>query len=332
MIDDPRLMELFYPFNRSVGLYRSPIQTYEQFREYIDRNNGIRDCFASVYSSDGYIDKIFFDIDSKTHFSSVRDSAVMLYQHLTSKGYRCIPVFSGRKGFHIHLLLKREQYDSQAKAKSLLKSASISIIADAFGIEVSKLLNGELSRYVDPTTIGDVSRIMRIPNTLRPPQNDLWCVPLPESFPSMSESELTKYAKEPHILDYTNQERPRLKDLASSVIDKIDIKEQHKAFVNPGVACDALVVDDVVKHVVRPCLYNRIHDANPSHTVRLAMSADMLNLGYSQEQVVDYFSRLGWVDFNRRRTADAVKQCSGLNSYSCKTLRLNNIPKVCCLG
>jgi len=330
MIDDPLLMELFYPFKRTVGLYRSPVSSYSQFKDYVDRNNGIRDCFCSVYPSNLVVDKIFIDIDNKTHPKDVVDVAARLFESILYKGVRVVPTFSGRKGFHIIIRTEKLSPQDCPNLKGVLKAASVVLIASAMGEDPKDLARGGLSSYVDPRTIGDLQRIMRIPNTLRPPDNKLWCVPLPTCFPSMSIDDILEYASEPHIQSYPETRLANLVELAKPIISEfpdIAVAPYTTPVVDVG---EGLLSASVIRKLMRPCLWNRINDPNPSHDVRLAATADLLNLGYSPDQLVEFYSRLGWVDFSHELTAKAVKRCVNLHPYSCKTLRFKGIPKVCC--
>ena len=114
---DQNTLLLFSPFHRNVGNpYQSEIQNQKDFEDFIIRNNGINDCSASVYSQDSTIDKIWFDFDGV----GAIDEARRLYKFLCGMGCKVLPIISGRKGIHLHLLLSSNIKVDSEIAKEVL--------------------------------------------------------------------------------------------------------------------------------------------------------------------------------------------------------------------
>lgn len=345
MIADPNILELFFPFEREVGLYRAPIHSYEEFTKYIDQNNGIHDCVVSLYPRSGAINKIVFDIDSKRHPGKALETACRLYLHFSEQGYRVFPVFSGRKGYHLHFMAVSVIPESVPKGKALLKASSTMLLSKAFAEDPHQLLKGGIAKYVDTSVVGDLRQIIRVPNTLRPYKpsssnpgepwsTQSWCVFLPETFFNMSQSEILDYAKEPHLQRYSNTRLLDLHDLASPILDDLIIEESSlpQSRPLPHLEGEGLLSHRILKTLMRPCLWNRINEYNPSDTVRLATTADLLSLGFDTSQILSFYSSLNWIDFDSTITAQRIEKCKNLHSYACKTLRYHGIPRCCCIG
>jgi len=188
---DGTTIRLFSPFKREVANpKRKPIWSLRQFVKFIEENNGRNDCYTSVYPLDETIDKIFLDLDGPKALEDAK--AIYEYVYL-EQDIPVIPVASGKKGIHLYILLKPKTYENPS---NLLSMVTYRILEDTFGEKVKET-------SVDPHVIGDVRRICRIPNTLRPPENLNWCTYLPpHKFVEMTETELVKHIKSPHIYEY----------------------------------------------------------------------------------------------------------------------------------
>lgn len=323
IIDRLTLM-LFGEFPREVGNpKRRNIYNVYQFEKFIVENNGIRDCFVSIYPKSGVVDKIFFDLDGK---DSLR-YAKKLFGYLQGNGYSTVIIASGKKGYHIHLLLKPSSYFN---AKEILTKVTHSILFSAFGKDKKAWA------HIDPHIIGDVRRLCRIPNTLRPPENRNWCVPLPsDRFLDMDEVEVANYIKKPHFSDYVpNGTRPKLTDFPMEEEDDDFIYEAFKTESKSYSPEFLKRHNEFLANILRPCLYNRIITEHPSHAVRVATTVDLLKVAnLTVDQIVEIYSKLGWEDWDERITRQQIESCKKLKPYGCKKLRQLGIPtKGCCIG
>lgn len=197
MLDQTTLF-LFSPYEREVASpTRQPIKGFEQFQNFVDTHDGLTDCYADLYTQPftGVIDKIYFDFDGVSNgMEEALPYAQAFYRFLVGiKKLNVIPVASGKKGFNLYVILKEQSYPN---AKQLLHDVAYSLIVECFG-KVSQFThidkegrehptlvkvdeNGKPTEIIciDPKIIGDVRRFSRIPNTLRPPENNAYCVPL----------------------------------------------------------------------------------------------------------------------------------------------------------
>jgi len=318
---DATTQMLFSPFeDREVANpSRRHVRNIDDFIRFIEQNNGVADCFSSVYPADGTIDKIFFDIDSKGVAGSVED-ARKLYSHLLMKDLNVIPIISGKKGFHFYVLLKPKRYK---EAKTLLTKAAYSILYEVFGSDNGKINVGT----VDPHIIGDIRRISRVPNTLRPPENLTWCTYLPEDWVKMSTAELVEQMKSPHTYDYIlDGETPTLHDFPEP---PIEITEWNP--VESTTAIHPMKGNIFLKNLLRPCLYRHMMMNEPRHDVRVASTIDLLGF-FTPQEIFEIYEVLGWKDWDPKLTWSQIESCKGFKPYGCKRLRNLGIPEVCCIA
>jgi len=286
---------------------RKLIHSEGEFIKYVDENNGKRDVYTSVYPLTGEIDKIFWDLDGK---GALQDAKV-LYTHLKKQGFVVVVVVSGKKGFHLYLLLKPKKYES---AKALLTAVTYSILAEAF--------KGRTEVSVDPHPIGDVRRICRVPNTLRPPENLNYCTYLPEDFLDWNEEQVAIHMKSPHVYDWDFRGKyPTLNDFEIAGQVKID------SFKPVGNQTPMLPDDgnEFLKRILRPCLYRNILVSEPRHDVRVATTVDMLDAGLNSETIFNAFSKLGWADWDAKITRYQIEHCRYLKPFSNRRLREKGI-------
>lgn len=91
--------------------------------------------------------------------------------------------------------------------------------------------------------------------------------------------------------------------------------------------------DDDVRWLLKrllkmPCMVERlVDDPNPDHDVRVNATVMLLNTGLTPQTVVDLFERIGWVDFDREKTAGYVEGIykSGYSDQNCETLRAKGL-------
>jgi len=310
---------LFNRFPREVGKTRRRIYNMRQLIDYIESANGYEDVYTSVYSLDFRIDKIFIDLDGKNAFNDLKAIA----RFFESEGLQYIPVASGKKGYHLYLLLKPKKYKN---SKQLLRAVTFYIIEQVFG-------KNNLAS-VDPTKIGDIRALCRVQNTLRPPENLNYCTYLPPSFFDLTEKDVAFHIKSPHTYDYGIDPRKL------PTLDFFDVDVEKYAYnANANANNDNLKLTTNIKNikdikaylktVLRPCLYNRIIQPDPEHLVRVATTIDLLQF-LSEKQVFEIYARLKWRDWNPEITAKQIKYATKYLPYSCRRLRQLGIPKACC--
>lgn len=343
MLDRMSLL-LFGTMPRECGNpYRHRVETTEQVERHILENNGIHDCFVSVYSSNFTIDKIFIDVDKGNY---VLKDAKAVYKNIIDQGYPAVPVVSGMNGYHIYPILKPKRYGSETKL--LLAKATYSIVQSVFGkfrverIEKNghRLLiirNKDRIIGVDPKPIGDIRRLCRLPGTSRPPHNLSHCSYLPpDEFLDMTEEDISKYMKNPYFngCDISYENAPTLHDFEYEFAE-VDFREwiDLGAHRTESISKPNLFLETVL----RPCLYHNIIKEHPDHDTRVAVSYDLLMAKYSPSFILSVFSTLGWEDWDDGYCFDQIKSCEKdikekhYNEYSCTKLRSLKIPTVCCV-
>jgi len=317
---EPATRLLFDTYPREVGKKRQIVRYTDELQSYIEHYNGFDECFTSDYALNGVIDKIVWDLDSTNI-----DYAKALCRYFVSQHYPYIPVASGRKGFHIYLLLKPQRYENE---KQLLYAVTMNICESVYGKYDTQLLiqNG----IIDPCLIGNIRSMIRLPNTLRPPQNLSYCTYLSKDFFNMTNEDVSQWIKHPHFIDYdfTDCVFPTLNDFNVDISKyaKNNPTQQNgnsKCKTNIGELSD---VHRYLVHILRPCLYKHIIKSNPSHKVRVISAIDLLQ-NLEKLQVIELFSRLDWVDFNEGITNYQVECCSRYHSYGCGKIRKYGIPQ-----
>jgi hypothetical protein len=308
LLDDASV-ELFFPWNREVGSFRNRIYTYHEFVNYLDDSNGKSDCFSSYYDSSLSVNKLMFDFDAKNPL----DKLLVYDQFISYITYelkvRVIPVFTGKKGFHAHVRCEPVETDDRA---AVLKAAQIMLLSKAFGIDPEKLLDGEASKIIDTCTIGNLRQLCRIPNTLRPPQNNLYCTFLPEGLEGISLFNLFDHAREPHYYSYSNFKLLNAREFGAPILElvKSKVKKLEEGINTTQLpAGTGLTSKTIVKTLMRPYLWKEITGANPKHHARLAAAIDLLALGYNPSQVIEVFSHFNWIDWDPIETEKQVKSC-----------------------
>lgn len=316
---DQTTLQLFSSFPREVGnpKRRLAYNLYE-FNNFIFENDGVAECFTGVYGLDRNIDKIFFDFDGDESLNE----AIVIYRYLRDKGYYTIPVASGKKGIHLYILLRPKQYGEQSK--DLLYRASISIIKNAF--------NGGVGKTIDRHIIGDIKRLCRIPNTMRPPENRAWCTYLPPNFDKvMSPVKFAKHIKEPHSYNYDIPNK--LPDLHDLIDKNVDMTFNRSYTERNGVTLQVGNGSEFLKRLLRPCIYEVLVTIHPPHDIRVAATIDLINVGLSEESVINAYKTLGWEDFDEDYTAYQIKQISERNyiPYACNRLQhfTQHKPEIC---
>ena len=323
-------LQLFSPFARTVGNpVQYPINNQNEFEYFLDKNNGIKDCSSSVYANDEKIDKVWFDFDGKNSF----EEAKKVYKYLKAKNAKCIPVISGKKGIHLHLLVKSNVYIESANAKAILMDVETTIVHEALGIK-----DWSQETALDWTKAGVIHATCRIPNTLRPPQNKTWCSYLPEDWDDMSTYDLWTYAKQPNEFSYTGKILPIETFISETPVFQA-IKTQSQ--INETYSQNKIAIPDnmseFLKKVMRPCLYRHILSKNPNHNVRVAATIDFLHAGFSPEEIIQIYSKCGWSNFNEGITKEKINYLAqrvyndDMSAYSCQKLRIMKVPRVCCV-
>lgn len=340
---DQTTMFLFSPFERECAdPTRHPIKGREQFQRFVDTHDGLLDCYCDLYTHpfNGIIDKIYFDFDGvENGMTEALPYAQQFYRFLVGmKKLSVIPVASGKKGFNLYVILKEHSYPN---AKKLLRDVSYSLIVECFG-KVSQLTyidkkgrehptltkvddEGKPTEIIciDPKILGDVRRFSRIPNTLRPPENNAYCTYLdPYKFPKMTIQDVFRAIKHKNTYAYNLKSYKSLKDI--EIHPQLDTLVTHLRNGNNNSNGNGIPVRNLdTKHLemaLRPCLFKNMLSPEPRHHVRVASTGDLLGMGFSTDEIFDMYKKLHWVDWNPELTRYQIEHCKPIQ-YSKRKLK-----------
>ena len=239
-----------------------------------------------------------------------------------------IPIFCVFSGFGIHVY---QMYREKVKPDKQLDTTTKKYVRD-------------LNLPTADTKVFEVKRIMRIPNARRvhleiedgvlvgTRPTSIHTIPLlPEEVLDTTPSELLEMATEPRYLSDDELEylhpkhRPEMKTyddyLESGDMEDVSQEDMRKL---ETPANDDEMLDYLLKDYLKmPCMYERIQQPEPDHAIRRNCAVLLFNLGMKPGEVVDLFSRIGWVDWNREITKEQLEQIyrKGYADMSCWTLR-----------
>ena len=229
------------------------------------------------------IDKVIFDFDGKD-LQRVKEEVTSLILDLEDRKLPYYVVFSGRKGFHVYILLEPQAYHVDV-AKAVLKDFVTRYIYDF--------------RYLDTSKAGALSTI-RIPNS----RNQMrFAVPLPYDFTSWSIDRILKYATLPRPFPELIYDKFKpISELTSIKYVKLDkdIEENGKTITISYLPFHLL------RDLLRPCTYEISQESNPPHIIRFNLVAELRELGLSMDTVYRVVEKLDWTDFDPRITKNYI--------------------------
>lgn len=153
-------MDTSIPFgHRQFGKYRRKIESKEELVQQILEHNGVHPCYLSVSIFEDnapYLTSLPFDFDS-TDLDKAKKDALKLYNIFLAFNWSASLVFSGRKGFHIHLYTQI-QYYPDVIIQNVHNFYRCSLDLETLDIKV----------------LGQANRLMRIPGTVHE-KNGQYC-------------------------------------------------------------------------------------------------------------------------------------------------------------
>ncbi|UBF23082.1 DNA primase [Haloarcula virus HCTV-16] len=348
---------LFGKFPRRFGNpVQWPVHSESEMDVAIDECEGERNLYSTISYFDlteggGVIsDKIAFDLDSpfkdaafpdldrddeKIHamrqdrdlaeevLGEVVSDARLVAEYAQSQEIPLVGVFSGF-GIHLHLL-----YQDQLNASRHL-ATTVRKVIDEYDLETA-----------DVQIIGDVQRILRIPNVRRVyvdadrgesitsdthtmPCN-LYTVPLTRrEIRNLTVDELLDWSTSTRDIPIPGEnERPQMKvydeylEERATARGKVETEIDVEEYDRQGLL-------NMLKDLLQmPCMYERIVQPNPHHMVRFNSAVLLFNAGFSREEIETIFMKLGWRDADRRKTRKFLKQIErrGYSDMSCRTIQ-----------
>ena len=276
---------LFNTFPREVGKYRKWVYSIRQLHEWVEMMNGVAEPYVSIYDMSFKIRQLFFDLDHP-NFDKVLEEARKFYIAVRDMGYMVLPVYSGKKGFHIYIATKE------------VDTPGLSIASSIVGYSQLYFVNNLNLKLVDNHCIGNVRQMARHPNTVRL-HKPVYAIPLPEEWVKWSKTKLLSEALEPHPEWYEWHDGElfdpltvNMDDSVKSILEKTEpiLKNMDLSFVPDNIALflEALnIYPCVIEHVV--------YDEEPPHWARFELVAQLRLRGFSPEYIQKIIERLGWI-------------------------------------
>jgi len=298
---------LFFYYPRSAGIPQIyKLKNENEFENYVKTHNGSpTGCHVSLYdiTQRPVIDKILFEFDgSVSNLNPVFEEVKNLVDQFKHKKLPYIPIFSGRKGFHIYLILNPLEMSVEI-AKAVVRQIQLKFAEDY--------------RYLDKHKIGVVRTQIRVPNTLN---GSLFCTYLPTYFDELKLSEILQLAKEPHVYNYDVE-------VEKNALDIADLHREMNMFSDvklPVIKAPAIPRLTDLIDVIRPCVYNTItKHPEPPHAVRVSFVSELMWLGHTPEQIYSICEQIKWRDFDANKTKYQIRHIfeNKLLPHSCKRLR-----------
>lgn len=322
---DPVTKELFGKFPRAVGSPEQHIvHSEEEFDAWLDVCGGNNNVYSTIshYGLEGtpLTDKVSLDFDSpmkESAFSEtdaddekiakMRDRPALAEEVLgdvledarevcrwtKAHNVPCLSVFSGF-GFHVHLL-----YQTEVKAEQKIISTAV-MLSEELGLDT-----------LDRVPIGDVHRLMRIPNCQRTyeerPCNHFTVPFTVVEMCGMSIHEMLEASRGPRSVPvgYDRGEMQEYPEYAE--------KRRGEGVEQKPVETEVETVDENIeifleKTLQMPCMVQRILQPDPSQTVRFNASVLLFNCGMTPSQVQNIFAQIGWTNYDPEETERQLKQ------------------------
>lgn len=345
--------ELFGDFPRAVGNpHQWIVHSEDEFDVFLDYNNGKYNCYSSIsHFPPGNVvgDKVSYDLDSPSKddafydvegdhikvemmrsdsniadevLGDVCDEAGHLAKESMKNGIPIIGVFTGM-GIHVHQLFQKEREPMDAIASTAMK------VMDDLDLDT-----------VDSVPVGDVQRIMRIPNCQRVHVEgvfeeqeqipcDLFTIPLTaEELEEYGPQELLEMSKGPREIDLSYlPERPEMRVFDEYVDEHMQQMRDTSLEIGLEEFADEEVAELVKELLQMPCMYERVIQPNPGHEVRRNLAVMLFNIGFDIDQAEKFIRRLNWRDFNPKVTKKQLKHIRdrGYADMSCRTMQAKGL-------
>ena len=214
------------------------------------------------------IDKICFDIDNLNSLEVIRKFHI----YCLKNNLKHLLLFSGSKGFHVYIFTKN--YNNLKNTKTSLTNAH-----NYFIRELNLKVNGNGNSDVDSHILGDISRLMRFPNTLHM-DSKLYSIPLQTEDIVLGKSHIMKKAeKQCFKFIYYGEELLDMKQFDNKFIEVQKIPENN--MYNVEVSIDKKkVLDDFP-----PCLQNILTQPYIYWRPRFHIIKYLQHVGYSEAEI-----------------------------------------------
>lgn len=270
-----------------------PVQEYVTSKEGLDNLiqsvNGRGPCFVSEYvyprRSRLIFDKIFNDFDDKGSLKGPYYSCNRLLEFNESLNNPVTIVFSGSKGYHLHMALQRS------------KVTAIELWAMHYSLYKELGLT-----YSDKHCFGVLRQIARVPTTLHVNKfgevNGRYCRYLTTRDFKKGILYTIKLSKDPGVLPEPMSSTLSFKELTEHVKCYPEVLE--KALTREPVAVEIERTREHISsvNVVAPtCLNVGIQELNPTHITRFETTCWLKFIGFTNNAILELYDRMDWRDY-----------------------------------
>lgn len=312
MKNDVEIMFRIYPMDVGIpwkeGVFRREIHNKEELNDYIKKTNGVASCYVSVYDTNKEmtLDKFVFDLDD-TNISIALEDAKELVRRVR------LPwtvLFSGKKGFHVYVFL------SPVKLRRDIARYYLKKVQD----DLSSGL-----KTVDPHVKGDVSRIIRIPNTLN---GGRYCTFLPPEFLTWDINQVLEWSRITHGMLVSQSDAPlkTIEELAGNV----EIPDTKPTEIDDEIG--GIPSIGIIKQIIRPCIVEEMlnpvrKNRGPFHITRMNFVMEMKYHGFTQLQIFKTMKQFDFIDYDSAKTQYQIEKISeyvensGGKPHGCKRLK-----------
>jgi hypothetical protein len=321
---------LYKYFPKQVAIpYRLLARNKEEFYALVNKHNGKRRVFASLYNYTGsensslLIDKIWFDLDSPQSFENIKK----MHDWAKTNDYMHIVAFSGG-GFHLYMMC--ENFRALKNPKGALKEAQLAILSELH----LKAGRPELAD-IDEHIIGDVARVVTVINTYNVKRRK-YCI-------SLSDDDLA--AGLDHIREKANEQQFSLNWFGSKRFDisKYDTSTFGSSINELGLDVKERIDSDVSLAKFPPCIASKFIGEYVGFRERFHIYCWLRDAGYTETQVTNlakkYWSHIdggptaaNLADYIiRNRQIHKVFEKDSIMAANCETLRNEGfcVKKIC---
>lgn len=316
--------------NRDKRGKRSLIYSEKELELFAKMYSGTQDPFISIFRFSGekgnaIIDKIPYDFDAE-HDPYALKFARWLYENKIP----FIPIGTHFNRYHIYVLIYPQEMTSAE-----LRKAQLSLLEQAECYK--KVENGNGSYYqamCDMHIVGDIRRLIRIPNTARYPENigepvTVYCTYLPLNFYELPKSEIYSFLKHHNEIPDSIFPIKRIDELIKPV--SMNFRNSVVCEKDSPIFSDEEYISDdpylqFIQKILRPCVFRAIVGPNPRNHVRVAATIDLRDLDFTESQILDIYNRIGWADWKEEKSEYYIDKVFAQNHYlrySCSKLRID---------
>jgi len=291
------------------------VRSFSELTRVSSIYGGLYNVYTKLYVGNT-LNKVFFDIDAENIYDAFND-AIGLGKVLERENLLYIPVFSGKKGFHFYVMSNQFNYSSDEVplAKYILSSVQ------NYFIEEASL------KHVDKHFIGSLTRLTRVPNTKR--DNQRYAIYLPQRFWEKYDlPEIVEMSYVPRCFSIENYCGEKLDFYEYSSIHEYDFDTEHD--FDPSCVpeidlskCGKKDIYLLLDQIIRPCILYRVFTDDPEHDIRTFFVLELKYYYFSQKEVEEIISKLGWQDYDSRITHYHVSKLFEKKLYppKCATIR-----------